>query len=138
MANFAWSDKLTVKVRLLDEDHKRLLGFVSTLKELAHKGAGVREILGEVDHLLAFARTHLTHEETLMRRTAYPSFIPHKIEHDRLFREVEDFRKRLAGGQVMLNDDSLMAVYAGICDHIVAMDAPLGAWLSKHAKETVT
>jgi len=129
---FEWSDSLSVGYRLLDADHKRLIEIVSRLYDASVDNPGKEAVLGLLGELISYTRTHFMHEETLMRKTAYPQFIPHKIEHDRLITQIEDLRKRYDAGQMGLSQDTIVYMRTWLCDHITKIDVSLGAWLAKH------
>lgn len=133
MAFLEWTDDLSVRSRLLDTDHKRMFDLVNKLHEASQEGTNHDGISIAMDQLLGFTKTHFIHEETLMRKTAYPRFIPHKIEHDRLLKQLEDFQHRYAAGQVGLSNESVVFLRTWLCEHIAAVDMELGSWLAKHA-----
>ncbi|MDD2324536.1 MAG: bacteriohemerythrin [Alphaproteobacteria bacterium] len=133
MAFLEWSDSLSVKSRLLDTDHKRLIELINKLHDASLDAQNRAGAEAAIALLVDFTKTHFIHEETLMRKTAYPQFIPHKIEHDRLIKQIEDFRARYAAGQVGLSQDSIVFLRTWLCDHITKVDTYLGAWLAKHA-----
>ncbi len=130
-----WNESLSVGYRLLDTDHKRLIDIVNKLYEASAKGLDQTPALALLDELISYTKTHFIHEETLMRKTAYPQFIPHKIEHDRLLSQIEDLKKRLLAGQVALSQDTVVYLRTWLCDHIIKIDRSLGAWLAKHAPQ---
>ncbi len=132
MAFLDWADSLSVGFRLLDTDHKRLIELVNKLHDASEQGQNAAALLAIIDALIDYSKTHFIHEETLMRKTAYPQFIPHKIEHDRLIRQIEDMRKRFAAGQIGLSKDTIVFIRTWLCDHIVKIDKHLGEWLAKH------
>lgn len=133
MAFLDWTDTLSVNFRLLDADHKRLIELINKLHDASLIPGGGEGAQNAMSQLVDFTKTHFIHEETLMRKTAYPQFIPHKIEHDRLMKQIDDFRKRYAAGQVGLSQDTIVFLRTWLCDHLVKVDLPLGEWLSKHA-----
>ncbi|MGE4351698.1 MAG: bacteriohemerythrin [Bdellovibrionales bacterium] len=128
-----WSDELSVKFRLMDTDHKRLMDLINKLYDANGQEGSHAAVESAIVQLIEATKLHFVHEETLMRKTAYPQFIPHKIEHDRLVKQLEDFQKRYAAGQVGLSPESVLFLRTWLFDHIKSVDVPLGAWLSKHA-----
>ncbi len=133
MAFLDWSDELSVDYRLLDSDHKRLIDIINKLHDSSQNSADRTAVLTLFGELISYTRTHFVHEETLMRKTAYPQFIPHKIAHDRLISQIEDLSKRYAAGQIGLSQDTIVYIRTWLCDHIVEVDRLLGAWLNKYA-----
>ncbi len=136
MAFLDWSDSLSVHYRLIDTDHKKLIDLINSLHDLGEAGAAHSSIESTVKQLTDFLKTHFMHEETLMRKTAYPQIIPHKIEHDRLMKQLEDFGTRFSSEQVGLSQDTVMFLRTWLCDHILEVDMPLGQWLTKLEQPT--
>lgn len=138
MAFLDWTESLSVNSRLLDADHKRLIELINKLHDASANAANHEAAIAAVDLLIDFTKTHFIHEETLMRKTAFPKFIPHKIEHDRLLKQIEDFRKRYIAGQAGLSQDTVVFLRTWLCDHIISVDIHLGNWLAKHAATDAT
>lgn len=132
MAFLDWNESLSVGFRLMDSDHKRLIDLVNKIHEAATHSAPQSSILTALDELIGFTKTHFLHEETLMRKTAYPQFIPHKIDHDRLLGQIDDLRKRYEAGQIGLSQDTFVYIRTWLCDHIMKIDRRLGEWLAKY------
>lgn len=80
----AWTSRMSVDVKLLDNDHKKLLILLSELHHaVIHSHA--RQILDSVmDSLMKHIRAHFAHEELLFTETAYPGAEIHEREHDHL------------------------------------------------------
>ncbi|HBM90858.1 MAG TPA: hemerythrin [Rhodospirillaceae bacterium] len=132
MSFLKWSEKFSVGSNLLDTDHKRLFDLVQKLYTVSQDLDNQKQIVSVLVDLIDHTRAHFLHEETLMRRTAYPSFIHHKIEHDRLINQIEAFRKNLAAGQVGMAQERLAFLQTWLCEHISKIDKPLGRWLTKN------
>lgn len=131
MAFLDWSDALSVHYRLIDTDHKKLIDIINRLYDLSTEDRGTAAAGATIKQLMDFTKTHFVHEETLMRKTAYPQFIPHKIEHDRLTKQLTDFSNRFEAGQAGLSQDTVVFLRTWLCDHILEVDVHLGRWLAK-------
>ena len=131
MAFLDWTDSLSVNYRLIDADHKKLIEMINKLHDASTQENNHAAAENALDQLVDFTKVHFVHEETLMRKMAYPQIIPHKIEHDRLMQQIEDFRKRYAAGQVGLSMDTVVFLRNWLCDHIIKVDFMLGAFLAK-------
>lgn len=138
MAFLDWVESMSVGSRLLDADHKRLIDLINRLHDAGGQSSDNTAALAALGALVDYTKTHFTHEETLMRKTAYPQFIPHKIEHDRLMKQIEDFRGRFTAGQVGLSQDTVVFLRTWLCDHIIKVDMYLGKWLIKHMPQDAT
>ena len=132
MAFLDWTDSLSVGFKLLDTDHKKLFDAINALHDASVKENNHAEAERTLTQLIDFTKVHFVHEETLMRKMAYPQIIPHKIEHDRLMNQIEDFHKRYTAGQVGMSIDTVIFLRTWLCDHILKVDILLGNWLAKH------
>lgn len=135
MAFLEWTESLSVGSRLIDTDHKRLIDLINRLHDVGAQGGSHEATAAALSNLIDYTRTHFVHEETLMRKTAYPQFIPHKIQHDRLMKQIEDFKARFIAGQVGLSQDTLVFLRTWLCDHFIKVDRYLGEWLRKCGTE---
>jgi len=98
MALMTWTDRLSVGVRVLDDDHKRLVGMLNELYDAMQAGHG-KETLGRtLDGLIEYTKLHFAREETLFRQTGYPGATAHKQEHDALTRQVIEVQQKYAAG----------------------------------------
>jgi len=93
-----WSDKLSVGVKALDEDHKKLVGMVNQLHEGLVAGHG-REVLAKIlDGLVSYTKVHFAREEKYFLESGYPGAALHKKEHDHLTQQVLDVQKKYKEG----------------------------------------
>ncbi len=137
MSFIKWNKKFSVGSKLLDTDRKHLFELIQKLYAVSQDSDNLKEIAAALGDLIDHTKAHFLHEETLMRRMAYPSFIHHKIEHDRLINQIEDFRKSLTAGQVGVSQDSFVFLQTWLCEHILKIDAQLGRWLTKNNLQDV-
>ncbi len=98
-----WNDSLSVGVRTIDAQHRKL---VDTLNELHHAmlGGQARQITGAIlEKLLQYTRDHFSAEEAMMATAAYPGLEEHKLRHIDLTRQVEGYIARFQHGEITLN-----------------------------------
>lgn len=84
MGFFFWNEEMSVGVKVLDDDHKRMVGLMNELYDVLVGGKS----LDEVDRILAeledYTTYHFQQEEELFGRTDYPDAEIHKREHNEL------------------------------------------------------
>jgi hemerythrin len=131
MAFLEWSDTLSVHYEPIDADHKKLCDLINLLNELAENGGTPPVVDTALKQMIVFTKTHFSREETLMRKTAYPQIIPHKIEHDRLLKQMDDFEANYASGKFGLSQDTIIFLRTWLCEHVLETDMPLGRWMAK-------
>ncbi|MDX9690568.1 MAG: hypothetical protein EOM37_08955 [Proteobacteria bacterium] len=131
MAFLEWNDSLSVQSPLFDAEHRRLMEHLNILYGFLGQqdSAGFDKALRQ---LLEATKSHFLHEETLMRKTAYPSYIPHKIAHDRFYAQIDDFSKRVMAHQTTLTDEMAVFLRTSLCEHIMTVDKGLCEWLIKN------
>ncbi len=98
-----WNDSLSVGVRTIDAQHRKL---VETLNELhdAMLGGQARQITGPIlEKLLQYTRDHFSAEEAMMATAGYAGINEHKLRHIDLTRQVEGYIARFQSGEITLN-----------------------------------
>jgi hemerythrin len=95
MPLITWNDNLSVGVKVLDEDHKRLLNMLNELHDAIMLGRA-RDVVGSVlDGMVSYTESHFAREEQLLVQTGYRGLQAHYNSHDPLALSLEtiDFLK---------------------------------------------
>ena len=91
MAEYQWSDELSVGDPGIDDEHKTLLDLVEKLRAATRSGQGRDEVGQLLDELVSYTVTHFAHEESHMREIDYPDYPQHKAkEYPVLLPSIED------------------------------------------------
>jgi len=91
MDKIEWTDKLSVGVKLLDEQHKRIIEIINLLIE-KHEDKVEKEIVSQIlGDLVNYAVNHLKDEEKLMSENGYPDYEEQKDMHDEYKLKVVSF-----------------------------------------------
>ena len=123
MALMTWTDKLSVGVAAIDDDHKKLVGMVNELYDAMQAGHG-KDSLGHIlDGLVQYTRFHFAREERFFAQTSYPDAIAHKHEHDALTRQVLGVQQKYESGlTTTLSLDVLHFLKEWLIKHIQGSD----------------
>lgn len=128
-----WSERMSVGVPLLDDDHKTLLGLINHLQRAIgdeEEHAAVGSVLRSLDD---YAAHHFAREETMMVACRYPLTERHHESHHTFAAKV--------GGLLRRYDDDPGAVRAREClnflnswliDHICTTDMNYRSWVIGH------
>jgi hemerythrin len=100
MPLMTWTDKLSVGVSVLDEDHKKLVAMVNELYDAMQAGHGKEKLGGILGRLVDYTKMHFAREEKFFAQTGYADAAPHKQQHEALTRQVLDVQKKYADGAV--------------------------------------
>ncbi len=92
-----WSDELSVGVTALDDDHKKLFEILEQLFVASFAGVGAEQIDQTLQELHHYTKHHFAREERVMETHEYPSLEPHKFQHQKLIRQLDEIETRIKG-----------------------------------------
>jgi hemerythrin-like metal-binding protein len=124
-----WNDTLVNNVRLIDEQHMRLVdminGFYAALSEKQPELALVELLRGLIDYV----GYHFSAEESLMNQYAYPAREDHVREHQAFTQRVGDWYQRVAKGQLVVSFEITNYLRSWLVNHISVVDRKLCEFL---------
>jgi hemerythrin len=130
MALLVWDEDLSVKVRQVDEQHKRLIGLINEL-DASMTAGDASEALGKIiDDLMIYARVHFREEEALMARFAFPGFVMHKKEHDEFVGQISKLSKSFLDGVPILPVAVIAFLKGWLYFHIQGTDKSYSSFLN--------
>jgi hemerythrin-like metal-binding protein len=122
MDKIFWTDKLSVGVAMLDEQHKRLIEMTNQLIEapkITTKSETISKILGD---MLNYAQVHFKSEENLFRRYGYPKLDQHITEHQAFKKQTMRFFQEITVDVSTVPDTMLKYLCEWIVEHILTSD----------------
>lgn len=122
MAIIQWTDKYSVGIKQIDEQHKSLISSVNLLHEAMRQGKGKDVIEDILDFLTNYTIEHFTTEEVLMTNFKYPNLPNHKKEHDDLVKKVKDFIGKIKEGKIVVSSEILQFLSDWLNHHILKVD----------------
>ena len=129
MALITWNDSYSVKVKEMDDQHKKLVDMINQLHEAMKVGKG-KEAIGKVlTSLTDYTRRHFTSEENLMKIHGYPRYEEQKKAHDGLVNQVADIQKKFSEGSAH-SQEVIMFLKNWLIHHIQGMDRDYGPHLN--------
>lgn len=130
MSYLEWSDSFSVKVKEIDDQHKKLIGMINKLHDamLANRGREVQEEI--IFEMLEYISYHFTTEEKYMSSFAYPDYEAHKREHLEFAAEVADLKARIDRGALMLSIMPLSLLRDWLQNHILVTDMKYSEFLN--------
>jgi hemerythrin len=131
MAVMTWNDAMSVGVKVLDNDHKKLIGLLNELHE-GILGGRRAEALGRVlDELVKYTKVHFSREEEFFARSGYAAAVEHKKEHDDLIKKALDLQTRYKDGTTsMLSLETMSVLKNWLSHHIQSVDKSYGPFLN--------
>lgn len=131
MSLINWNDTYSVKVRMLDNQHKRLIEIINTLHDGMKTGKS-NEILGKIIFdLIGYTKTHFQSEEDLFEKYNYPNKVLHKKEHDEFVKTVGKFYEDFKSGRTGLSLDVMNFLTNWLTKHIKGSDKAYSNFLNE-------
>ncbi len=131
MALIEWQPRFSVSIPAIDEQHKKLISLINKLHDamLAGKGSEVQKQI--LDELIGYTQNHFDSEEAFLRSVQFPGFPEHRLNHEKLTREVILFRKNLEKGNAILSIDLMEFLRNWLQNHILSEDLQYAAWVKQ-------
>lgn len=105
-----WSDHLRTGIGQLDDGHKELIDLYNRIVWLCGHDPSRSDLCERIRSFVNYGRHHFRQEEEYMIELHYPDYVSHKLEHDRLLQDAEDFIENL-GGSLQLSEGEAILKY---------------------------
>ena len=130
MSLFAWSEKYSVNIREIDDQHKKLIGMVGQLHDAMLQGKG-KQVLGKVlGDLIQYTKTHFAAEERLMKTNGYPDYEIHKKKHDSMTDKVAHIYRDYQDGKATITMEVMNFLENWVDGHIMGTDRQYAPFLN--------
>ncbi len=130
MALITWDDSYSVKVKQMDEQHKKLIDLINQLHDAMKIGKG-KDVAGEVmNSLINYTNIHFGAEERLMAMHNYPGYEEQKSAHAALIKRVEEMAHQFKTGKAPLTQDIMAFLKDWLIKHIQDTDQKYGAFFT--------
>jgi len=131
MSLMTLTEKMSVGVKQLDDDHKKLVDMLNRLYDAVSAGRG-KDALGPIlDGLIDYTKIHFGHEEALFTKTGYAVAAEHRKEHDALTKHVLDVQAKFkAGASAILSLEVMNFLKNWLVNHIQGSDKKYGPHLN--------
>lgn len=130
MAFMEWSDRYSVGVAEIDDEHQKLIAIINDLHENLAAGIDTLTLQRICDRLVEYTIFHFRHEEEHFAESAYPRAREHAAAHARMQRQVFEFRNQIrAKENSQLAVEMLHFLRGWLTQHIMIDDKNFGAYL---------
>jgi hemerythrin len=121
-SQYFWKPEYTVKVKLLDDQHKTLIELMNQAADLVDLDGPPYKVGLVLDSMNHYAILHFSTEERLMNQCLYPGLEGHKKEHEYFFKEVSRFRKLYNEGESSIYREMAEFLRSWFIAHIQKLD----------------
>lgn len=130
MALIDWDEKLSVNVKSIDAQHKRLIELINFLHDSMKEGKA-KGALGKIlDDLANYTDYHFKTEEEYFKQYSYPESVKHKKEHDDLRNEVISLKNKLDKGEAIITIEVMYFLKDWLSKHILGADKKYSAFFN--------
>lgn len=132
MSLINWNNNLSVNIKGLDNQHKKLIDVINELHEAMKNGQSNAVLSKILFELSAYAKTHFKSEEELFVKYSYPDLVNHKKEHDEFANKVEKFLNEYNSRKVSLSLEVMNFLTDWLTNHIKVSDKAYSTFLNNH------
>ncbi len=123
-----WTDKLSLNIKLMDKQHKRLFKMINDLSKMItnNKESEVQRILSG---LKEYTLTHFKEEENLFRKSEYPDYEKHIKEHGFFIAKLDNFNSETNRESKLLSLEVLGFLKNWLFYHIAIIDSSYSSYV---------
>jgi len=130
MALFTWSDKYSVGVKDMDNQHKVLVDILNELYEAMQTNQS-KEILGKtITKLVSYTKTHFANEERYMEKYNYPGLTEQKKSHIAFVDKITVFKNDYDAGKIAMSVSLTSFLKDWLLTHISGTDKKYGEFFN--------
>jgi hemerythrin len=129
---FPWNDTYSVRIGIIDMQHRNLVNIINELHQAMGAGQGKDKLAQILSRLIKYTQTHFATEEKFMESRGYPDYTQHKAEHDRLAATVVDFQNKFLRNEIGLTVDIMGFLKDWLVKHILGCDQKYVTFLNAH------
>lgn len=111
-----WTEDMAVGVKVLDDDHKRLIALMNKVIAAFYAGVGGRMVETAMNELDAYTREHFAREEAMLEAKGDTNLDSHRRQHRELVDELTALRAEKPGAEV------IAILYRWLVAHIMGTD----------------
>lgn len=130
MAFVIWEDTMSVNVKEIDDQHKKLISLINELHEGIQSGEQ-KDISGyTLEELINYTRYHFSAEERRMKQFSYIGYLEHKHEHDELTGNVMSLKEKYDKGDSAVAGELSSFLKDWLRNHILGTDKKYTAFFN--------
>ena len=119
-----WSDRYSIGIKAIDDQHKGLLDFVNEL--FNHSSGNERDermyFTDVIQQAVQYIKDHFATEEKLMLATKFSGYLAHKKAHDEFTLTVVNSVKEFESGKRLVLEKLAYFLKDWVLEHIAVMD----------------
>jgi hemerythrin len=126
----AWTDRYSVNIAELDEQHQRLFRLIDELNRALAAGRGEIAVDDILRKLVEYTIVHFATEEQLMDQHGYPGFSAHRFEHNVLTEKITSLQIEHRAGKPGVAAALALFLQRWLEEHILKTDRQYSQFLN--------
>lgn len=131
MAHMQWQEKYSVKVKEIDDQHRKLFDMINSLHDAMIERRGKVAMGGLLQELVVYAETHFKLEENYMVKFNYLGHMGQQSEHGRFTKKVLDFQKDFNEGKIIFSLEVMNFLRDWLVNHILVTDMKYSSFFNE-------
>jgi hemerythrin-like metal-binding protein len=127
---FRWTERYSVNIAVLDQQHQRLFATINELQDALAQGNGAAVVEGVLQKLVNYVVSHFASEEALLAEYKYPATASHRAEHDKFSHSVVKFLADHRAGRPGVPVSLILFLQDWLKEHILINDKAYVDFLS--------
>jgi hemerythrin len=128
--SFRWTERYSVNIAALDNQHQRLFATINELNQALAAGEGGAAAAAVLQQLVEYAQTHFAFEEALLAKYQFPELGTHRGEHDKFNQSVAKFQEDYRAGKPGVPVSLMLFLQTWLKGHILANDRAYSSFLN--------
>jgi len=133
MPFMVWNDRVSIGVKAIDADHKKMVDMINELYDAILAGRGRKKVGSLLDHLVEYTKYHFAREEELLARTGYLDAAEHKRQHDEMAEWMKTAWRRYRSSTATAPSLEVMSYLKDwLFDHVLGSDQKFAPHMKAH------
>ena len=132
MSLIRWDDSLSVNVKEIDNQHKKLVDIMNKLHNAMQARESRKVLIKIIGNLASYTVDHFLTEEDYFDQFGYPEAEKHKQEHSKFANKIADFQTGFNEGSLMLSTDIMLFLQDWLINHIQGIDREYIEFFHEH------
>jgi|MDTC01.2.fsa_nt_gb hemerythrin len=124
-----WADYYSVKVKEMDEQHKKLIQLINDFYN-AYQSGTTEEVPALMEGVIKYTKVHFSREEKLIKQHGFPEYDSHKAEHDDFAKKAIAMNQKYISGDKSIAGEMAVVLSNWLTNHIVINDKKYGVYLN--------
>ena len=117
-----WNNKYCVGIPIIDEQHKKLFGFLNKTIDVMEHSDNKEELKDVLEEMIKYAIEHFVTEEDYMIEFTYPEFEYHQEEHHGFADKTITYYDSVVNGDNYISNELIEYLKHWLVNHIQSTD----------------